>query len=152
MFLSSAFKRGDDSHERNSETQNATRSKTGIYHTTTPTSPSSPNFLCRIFPALCLTGRPRQPHAVPPPGLSRPLSTLTPVTQLTLCFSDGGNKGELGEPWPCSVRAEGRARDALMTRGALFDQKSRWLSLNITVSLPTNGISRLCYEGQRLVV
>lgn len=42
--------------------------------------------------------------------------------------------------------------DTLMTSGHFLYHKSRWLSLNITVSLATNGICRLCYEEQRLVV
>lgn len=36
-----------------------------------------------------------------------------------------------------------RERDGLMTPGPLYDQKSRRLSLNITVLVPTNGISKI---------
>lgn len=39
-----------------------------------------------------------------------------------------------------------------MAPGRSLDQKSRWLSLSITVSLPTNGVPRLSLEEQRLVL
>lgn len=42
--------------------------------------------------------------------------------------------------------------DTSVALGHSFDQRSRWLSLNITVFLRTNGISRLRCEEQRLVV
>lgn len=118
---------------------------------TSPPLCLSPNF-CVGFSCTMFDKKGWQLYAVAQLGLSWVLPTPTPVTQLAFCFSDSSNKGELGELRLCSVRVVGCVCDTLMTLGHFLDQRSRWLSLNITVSLSTNGISRLCCEEQRLVV
>lgn len=115
-------------------------------------SPSRLNFFYLIFSWFLYNvfdKKSWQCYTVAQFRLSWAMPTPTPVTQLAFCFPDSENKGELWGTEAGFSQSGWVCMTLWWLQGAFLDQRSRWLSLNITVFLPTNGISRLCYGAMR---
>lgn len=145
MFFELSPKCDDNSHEQHIKTKTATCSKISA-------SPSRLNFFYLIFSWFLYNvfdKKSWQCYTVAQFRLSWAMPTPTPVTQLAFCFPDSENKGELWGTEAGFSQSGWVSVTLWWLQGAFLDQRSRWLSLNITVFLPTNGISRLCYGAMR---
>lgn len=145
VFFELSPKCDDNSHEQHIKTKTATCSKMSA-------SPSRLNFFYLIFSWFLYNvfdKKSWQCYTVAQFRLSWAMPTPTPVTQLAFCFPDSENKGELWGTEAGFSQSGWVCMTLWWLQGAFLDQRSRWLSLNITVFLPTNGISRLCYGAMR---